>query len=96
MVWPDNKGVALGKRKPKQASMWVETSRLQARGRHPFYARLNEILDQAKFDFYGERICRKYYARTMGRPLLSDGRGIAYRLSDSLSLRGFLGLSLEE
>lgn len=92
--------------------MWVETSRLQAR-RHPFYTRLNEILDRAKFDFYVERICRKYYARTMGRPSLSPGiyfrcflmgyfegidseRGIAYRLSDSLSLREFLGLSLEE
>ena len=30
--------------------MWVETSQLRARGRHPFYARLNEILDQSKFD----------------------------------------------
>ena len=93
--------------------MWVETSQLQARGRHPFYARLNEILEQAKFDFYVERICRKYYDQTMGRPSLAPGvyfrcflmgyfegidseRGMAYRLSDSLSLREFLGLSLEE
>ena len=93
--------------------MWVETSQLQARGCHPFYTRLNEILDQAKFDFYVERICRKYYDQTMGRPSLAPGvyfrcflmgyfegidseRGIAYRLSDSLSLREFLGLSLEE
>jgi transposase len=105
--------MALGKRKQKQTSFWVETSQLQARGRHPFYSRLNEILDQAKFDTYTERICRKYYAPTMGRPSIAPGvyfrcflvgyfegvdseRGIAYRVSDSLSLREFLGLSLEE
>ena len=105
--------MALGKRKQKQTSFWVETSQLQARGRHPFYSRLNEILDQAKFDTYAERICRKYYAPTMGRPSIAPGvyfrcflvgyfegidseRGIAYRVSDSLSLREFLGLSLEE
>lgn len=105
--------MALGKRKQKQTSFWVETGQLQARGRHPFYSRLNEILDQAKFDRYAERICRKYYAPTMGRPSIAPGvyfrcflvgyfegidseRGIAYRVSDSLSLREFLGLSLEE
>jgi transposase len=105
--------MALGKRKQKQTSLWVETSQLQARGGHPFYSRLNEILDGAQFDTYAERICRKYYAPTMGRPSIAPGvyfrcflvgyfegidseRGIAYRVSDSLSLREFLGLSLEE
>jgi len=105
--------MALGKRKQKQTSFWVETSQLQARGRHPFYNRLNEILARAKFDTYAERICRKYYAPTMGRPSIAPGvyfrcflvgyfegidseRGIAYRVSDSLSLREFVGLSLEE
>ncbi|MGD0460836.1 MAG: transposase, partial [Terriglobia bacterium] len=105
--------MALGKRRQKQTSFWVETSQLQARGPHPFYDRLNQILDRAKFDTYVERICRKYYAPTMGRPSIAPGvyfrcflvgylegidseRGIAYRVSDSLSLREFLGLSLEE
>jgi transposase len=105
--------MAQGKRQPKQASMWVETSRLRAHGRHPFYTRLNEILDETKFDRYVERICRKYYAPTLGRPSLPPGvyfrcflvgyfegidseRGIAYRVSDSLTLREFLGLSVEE
>lgn len=93
--------------------MWIETSQLQVRGSHPFYCKLNEILDKAKFDFYVERICRKYYAKKMGRPSLVPGmyfrcfligyfegidseRGIAYRLSDSLSLRHFLGMGLDE
>jgi transposase len=93
--------------------MWIEASQLQVRGPHPFYSKLNEILDRAKFDFYVERICRKYYAQKMGRPSLVPGvyfrcfligylegidseRGIAYRLSDSLSLRQFLGMGLDE
>ena len=105
--------MALGKRKPKQASLWVDTSHLRAHGSHPFYRRVNEILERANFDAYAERICRKYYAPTMGRPSIAPGvyfrcflvgyfegidseRGIAYRVSDSLSLREFLGLSLEE
>lgn len=105
--------MALGKRGQNQTAFWVETSHLQARGRHPFYTRLNEILDRAKFDSYAERICRKYYATTMGRPSIAPGvylrcflmgylegidseRGIAYRVSDSLGLREFLGLSWEE
>src|SRR5437899_10575458 len=65
--------MALGKRRQKQTSLWVEASQLQARGRHPFYSRVNEILDEAKFDTYTERICRKYYAKTMGRPSIAPG-----------------------
>ena len=105
--------MALGKKKAKQIPFWVETTQLQAHTQHPFYSRVNEILEKAKFDRYAERICRKYYAERMGRPSITPGtyfrcffigyfegidseRGIAYRVSDSLGLREFLGLSLEE
>ena len=105
--------MALGKKKAKQIPFWVETTQLQAHTQHPFYSRVNEILEKAKFDRYAERICRKYYAERMGRPSIAPGtyfrcffigylegidseRGIAYRVSDSLGLREFLGLSLEE
>ncbi len=105
--------MALGKKKAKQIPFWVETTQLQAHTQHPFYSRVNEILEKAKFDRYAERICRKYYAERMGRPSIPPGtyfrcffvgylegidseRGIAYRVSDSLGLREFLGLSLEE
>ena len=103
----------MGKRKEKQGSFWVDTTHLDVPGRHPFYDRLNQILDEAHFDRYAERICRKYYAPHMGRPSIAPGvyfrsflvgyfegidseRGIAYRVADSLTLRQFLGLSLEE
>jgi transposase len=105
--------MALGKKKAKQIPFWVETTQLQTHTQHPFYSRVNEILEKAKFDRYAERICRKYHAERMGRPSITPGtyfwcffigylegidseRGIAYRVSDSLGLREFLGLSLEE
>jgi len=34
---------------------------------------VNEILERANFDAYAERICRKYYAPTMGRPSIAPG-----------------------
>ena len=47
----------MGKRKrhAKQASMWVATQDLPRSAAHPFYARLNQILDQHDFD----RLCRR-------------------------------------
>jgi hypothetical protein len=48
--------MAMGKRRPrsKQTSMWVATQDLPRSAAHPFYARLNQILDQADFDGYVE------------------------------------------
>ncbi len=80
---------------------------------HPFYDRLNRLLDEATFDLLVEDLCRPYYAQGMGRPGLPPGvyfrmlfvgyfegldsqRAIAWRCSDSLSLRAFLGIPLTE
>ncbi len=60
--------MALDRRGPRQVSSWVEASQLEVRGRHPFYRRLNEILDRIGFDSYVERLCRQSYAEKMGRP----------------------------
>lgn len=46
--------MALSRRRPKQASFWVEVSRLVVRRRHGFYQRLNEVLDRIQFDSYVE------------------------------------------
>lgn len=92
--------------------MWVETASLGISGGHPFYERLNEILDHGKFDDLAEERCQSFYSKT-GRPGLAPGvyfrllmvgyfegidseRGIAWRASDSLALRRFLGLELHE
>jgi transposase len=63
--------MAMGKRKRhRQASMWVDTSRLAKGPAHPFYRRLNQILSQQGFDEFVEGACEEFYAGTVGRPSL--------------------------
>ena len=71
-----------------QQSMWVATADLPQGSGHPFYERLNQILNAAGFDGFVERLCAPFYAR-MGRPSLAPG---GYFRLDSLSLRSFLRL----
>jgi transposase len=106
--------MAMGKRRSrtKQTSMWVATQDLPRSAAHPFYARLNQILDQHDFDGCVERLCERFYADD-GRPGLPPGRyfrllligyfegldaerAIAWRTADSFALREFLGLVLPE
>ena len=105
--------MAMGKRKSEQAPLWIPTTELPMSPGHPFYRRLNEILDAAGFDRFVEEHCRPFYAPVMGRPSLAPGRyfrllligyfegldserGIAWRAADSLAVRQFLGLGLDE
>src|SRR2546428_13453079 len=82
--------MAMGKRKSEQAPMWVSTTDLPVSPGHPFYARLNTILDEAGFDRFVEEQCRSFYAPVMGRPGLPPGRD--FRL---LLLGYFEGLDSE-
>jgi transposase len=66
--------MAMGKRKSEQTPMWVATTDLPVSPGHPFYARLNAILDEAGFDQFAEEQCRQFYAPVMGRPSLRPGR----------------------
>src|SRR5437667_1361991 len=66
--------MAMGKRKSEQAPMWVASTDLPVSPGHPFYARLNAILDEAGFDRFAEEQCRQFYAPVMGRPGLPPGR----------------------
>src|SRR5881409_2058867 len=66
--------MAMGKRKSEQAPMWVPTTDLPVSPGHPFYARLNAILDEAGFDRFAEEQCRSFYAPVTGRPSLPPGR----------------------
>ncbi len=66
--------MAMGKRKSEQAPMWVAVTDLPVSPSHPFYARLNTILDDAGFDRFAEEQCQQFYAPVMGRPSLPPGR----------------------
>jgi transposase len=107
--------MAMGRRKDRARTpeLWIPTNALPRTGGHPFYERLNAVLDQHDFDAFVEAQCAPFYAATVGRPSLTPGtyfrllligyfegidseRGIAWRTADSLALRGFLGLGLDE
>ena len=66
--------MAMGKRTSEQAPLWVAATDLPVSPSHPFYARLNTILDEAGFDRFAEEQCQEFYASTMGRPSLPPGR----------------------
>src|SRR4030095_6047108 len=68
--------MSMGKRKrrARQASMWVATQDLPRSAAHPFYRRLNRVLDEAQFDAFVEGACATFYAEVMGRPGLAPGR----------------------
>ena len=66
--------MAMGKRKSEQAPMWIPTTDLPVSPGHPFYARLNAILDETGFDRFAEEQCQEFYAAVMGRPGLPPGR----------------------
>ena len=80
---------------------------------HPFYQRLNQLLEESGFDEFVENRCRQFYAAKRGRPSLAPGgyfrllligyfegidseRGMAWRAQDSLALRRFLRVGLNE
>jgi transposase len=58
--------------------MWIPMSELATPAGHPFYERLNKILDEHDFDRFVENKCRPFYAAERGRPGLVPG--IYFRL----------------
>jgi transposase len=107
--------MALGTRRKRQRqhALWVAASDLPTTAAHPFYERLNALLDEHRFDAFVEGLCQPFYATTMGRPSVAPGiyfrllligyfegvdseRGIAWRAADSLAIRRFLRVALDE
>jgi transposase len=106
--------MAMGTRKKRerQEALWYGSELPEAPG-HPFYNRLNELLEKAGFDRFCEESCGGFYHAKLGRPSLPPGlyfrtmmigffegidseRGIAWRVADSLTLRQFLAIGLDE
>src|SRR5208283_2022082 len=107
--------MAMGTRKQRerQEDFWVAHTEIASAPSHPFYRRLNELLEGEEFDEFVEGRCAKFYAAKYGRPSLTPGiyfrslligyfegidseRGIAWRLADSLALRQFVAIGLDE
>jgi transposase len=66
--------MSMGTRETDQSPLWIAASDLPASPGHPFYARLNAILDAHGFDRFAEDQCREFYAKVMGRPSLPPGQ----------------------
>jgi len=64
----------MGTRETDQPPLWIAASDLPASPGHPFYARLNAVLDAHGFDRFVEDRCRQFYAAVMGRPSLPPGQ----------------------
>lgn len=63
--------MAMGRRpKERQGQMWVEVKRMSKGPGHPFYGRLDQVLATGGFDVYVEEVCKRFYAKSMGRPSL--------------------------
>ncbi len=97
----------------KQEDIWIAYTELTRAPGHPFYEKLNEVLESAGFDAFVEGRCTRFYHARLGRPSLLPGvyfrslligyfegiegeRGIAWRMADSLALRRFVRLGLNE
>lgn len=100
------------KQRERQEPLWYRSELPEAPG-HPFYRRLNDVLEREGFDRFCEARCREFYHEKLGRPSLAPGiyfrlmmigffegidseRGIAWRVADSLTLREFLRIGLDE
>lgn len=105
--------MAVGKRnKPKQQPLRISHSDLVTSSGHPFYTRLNRLLDDDGFDSWLEGECAPYFSES-GRPSIPPGvyfrmlfvgylegfpaeRAIAWHCRDRMSLREFLGYQIHE
>ena len=54
--------------------LWVTTADLPTNAGHPFFERLNRVLEEVGFDAFVEGLCAGFYAARMGRPSLRPGR----------------------
>jgi transposase len=66
--------MSMGTRETDQSPLWIAASDLPTSPGHPFYARLNAVLDAHGFDRFAEDQCREFYAKVMGRPGLPPGQ----------------------
>ena len=67
--------MAMGTRKDQeqQEEIWIPQASLAKGVSHPFYQRLNQLLEESRFDGFVEGRCQRFYAEKMGRPSLAPG-----------------------
>src|SRR5215813_967057 len=67
--------MAMGNRRQRrrQEVIWMAHHTLARGPSHPFYERLNRLLENNHFDDLVEGLCQRFYAEKQGRPSLTPG-----------------------
>jgi len=65
--------MAMGQRKPKQEPLFFSAQEIPKAASHPFYSKVNEILERNKVDKRLEHLCKRFYKPVMGRPSMAPG-----------------------
>jgi transposase len=66
--------MALGRRKSvQQQDLFITAVDLPRSDGHVFYAKLNQLLEEAGFDTWIEKLCAPYYSQVRGRPGIPPG-----------------------
>src|ERR1700686_2077031 len=71
-------GMGTRRRRQRQERLWISHKELANGPAHPFYKRVNELLEAERFDEFAEKECARFYAENNGRPSLTPG--IYFRL----------------
>jgi len=66
------------RRRQRQERLWISHQELAKGPGHPFYKRVNELLETERFDEFAEKECARFYAENNGRPSVTPG--IYFRL----------------
>src|SRR2546429_7560013 len=69
--------MAMGRRaeqRQAQEEFWIAHTQWPRTVAHPFYQRLNQLLEERGFGEFVEGQCERFYAEAMGRPSLTPGR----------------------
>jgi hypothetical protein len=81
--------MAMGTRRKRerQQDLWIATSDVVEIPANVFYDRLNQVLDEHKFDAKVERLCQKFYKKSALRTA-EHGSGDLLSISSDRVLRG--------
>lgn len=65
--------MAIGRRKSKQSELWVTAEEIAKPTSQGLYAKVNEVLDERRFDLKAEQLCQRFYKPVKGRPRITPG-----------------------
>ena len=72
--------MSMGKRKQRQEALFIASDQLPRSAGHPFYRRLNLLLDEFGFDRWIEQRCASYYVQDESRGQPSIPPGVYFRM----------------